>query len=96
MAAQAAPPKPRVVGAAGLIAIAQRELDAGNFGPAAEYAGSASSKAPILDDYAQFIRAQAEYKLQNYGEVANSAARVFSHDPVSPFVGAAAALAGRA
>jgi soluble lytic murein transglycosylase len=96
VAAQAAPPKPRVVGAAGLIAIAQRELDAGNFGPAAEYAGSASSKAPILDDYAQFIRAQAEYKLQNYGEVANSAARVFSHDPVSPFVGAAAALAVRA
>jgi soluble lytic murein transglycosylase len=86
----------KVVGAAGLIAVAQRELDSGDFSAAANYAASASSKAPILDDYAYYIRAQAEDKLRNYDEVAKSVAHVFNHDPVSPFVGAAAALAVRA
>ncbi len=84
------------MGAAGLIAVAQHQLDLGNCAAAIDYASSASTKAPVLDDYAQYIRAQAEYKLKNYSEVAASATRVFNQAPVSPFVGPAAALAVRA
>lgn len=84
------------MGAAGLIAVAQHQLELGNFSSAAEYATAASAKAPILDDYAQYIRAQAEYQLKNYSEVQESATRVFNQSPPSPFVGAAAALAVRA
>ncbi len=91
-----APPRPAVVGAAGLISVAQHQLETGNFSAAAEYANAASKKAPILDDYSQYVRAQAEYQLKNYAEVAKSATRIFDHTPVSPFVGAAAALAVRA
>ncbi|MBV9269311.1 MAG: transglycosylase SLT domain-containing protein [Acidobacteriaceae bacterium] len=90
-AAKAAPA--RMVGAAGLISAAQYELDRGNLAAAADYAAKASSKTPILEDYAQYIREQAESRLQNYDEVTKSAKRVFDHVPVSPFVGAAAALA---
>ncbi|HWF47428.1 MAG TPA: transglycosylase SLT domain-containing protein [Bryobacteraceae bacterium] len=90
------PPKPKVVGAAGLIAVAQHELDLNNPAAAAEYAKAASSRAPMLDDYAQYIRAQAEYQLKNYAEVAKSATRVFNQTPLSPFTGEAAALAVRA
>jgi soluble lytic murein transglycosylase len=89
-------PPPKAVGAAGLIAVAQHELDAGHFQPAAEYAESAASKAPSLSDYAHYIRAQAEYKLKNYGEVSKSVTHVFNQSPASPFVGSAAALAVRA
>jgi len=95
----AAKPKlqsPKVVGAAGLIAVAQRQLEQGNLEAAAEYANAASGKAPALQDYAQYIRAQAEYGLKNYSEVAKSATRVFDQTPVSPFVGETAALAVRA
>jgi soluble lytic murein transglycosylase len=84
---------PKVVGAAGLIAVAQHQLDLGNFADAVNYATSASSKAPILDDYAQYIRAQAECKLRNYSEVRKSVTKVFNQTPASPFVGPAAALA---
>ncbi len=87
---------PKVVGAAGLIAVAQHQLELGKFAAAADYATAASTKAPILDDYAQYIRAQAEYQLKNYAEVAQSATRVFNHVPGSPFVGSSAALAVRA
>jgi soluble lytic murein transglycosylase len=87
---------PKVVGAAGLISVAQHQLDKRNFAAAAEYAAAASKKAPLLDDYAQYVRAQAEYQLKNYADVAKSATRIFDHTPVSPFVGAAAALAVRA
>ncbi len=87
---------PKVVGAAGLIAVAQHQLDLGNFESAAEYATEASSKAPLLDDYAQYVRAQAEYELKNYSEVQQSATKVFNQEPPSPLVGAAAALAVRA
>jgi soluble lytic murein transglycosylase len=87
---------PKVVGAAGLIAVAQHQLELGNLQAAAQYAASASNKAPILDDYAQYIRAQAEYGLKNYAEVAKAATHVFNQAPVSPFVGPAAALAVRA
>ncbi len=89
------PPMPKVVGAAGLIAVAQHQLEIGNPQAAVESATSASTKAPILDDYAQYIRAQAEYQLKNYAEVAKSVTHVFNQSPVSPFVGPAAALAVR-
>lgn len=90
------PQAPKIVGAAGLIAVAQHQLELGNQQAAVDYASSASMKAPILDDYAQYIRAQAEYQLKNYPEVAQSATRIFDYAPVSPFVGPAAALAVRA
>ncbi len=95
---QAAPKAqgPKVVGAAGLISVAQHELDAGHFPTAIEYATTASTKAPILDDYAQFIRAQAEYRLQHFPEVGKAAARIFEHVPLSPLVGPGAALGVRA
>lgn len=85
-----------MVGAAGLISVAQHELDQGNLPAAVEYATAAAGKAPILADYAQYIRAQAEYRLQKYDEVNKSAAKIFEHVPASPFVGAVAALAVRA
>ena len=87
---------PKVVGAAGLIAVAQHQLDLGKFDAASEYATEASRKAPVLDDYAQYIRAQAEYQLKNYSDVQQSATRVFNQVPLSPLVGPAAALAVRA
>ncbi len=90
------PPRPKVVGAAGLIALAQQELEKNNWQAAVDYATAASSKAPILDDYAQYVRAQAEYALKNYLEASKSAARVFNQDPLSPLVGSAAAIAVRA
>jgi soluble lytic murein transglycosylase len=84
---------PKAVGAAGLIAVAQHELDLGNFAAAATYAVSAASKAPILNDYAQYIRAQAEARQRNYSEVAKAATQVFNQQPLSPLLGQAAALA---
>ncbi|MBV8818946.1 MAG: tetratricopeptide repeat protein, partial [Acidobacteriaceae bacterium] len=95
-AARRAPAKPKVAGAAGLLALAQHSLDAGDLNAAVEYATSAAAKAPVLDDYSHYIRAEAEYRLKNYGEVAKSATHVFEHAPVSPFVGAVAALAVQA
>ena len=85
-----------MVGAAGLIAVAQHELEKGNLQGAANYSTAAAAKAPILEDYAQYIRAQAEYGLKNYSEVEKSATKVFSQLPASPFVGAAAAIIVRA
>ncbi len=90
------PASPKVVGAAGLIAVAQHELDNRNFSAAADYAQSALPKAPTLADYAHFIRAQAEYELHKYSDVAESAKRIFDFAPPSPFVGPVAALAVRA
>jgi soluble lytic murein transglycosylase len=90
------PPAPKAVGAAGLIAVARHQLESGNLAAAASYAASASTRAPILDDYAQYVRAQAEYGLKNYPEVAKASTRVFDHVPLSPFAGPAAALAVRA
>jgi len=90
------PPAPKAVGAAALIAVAQHQLEIGNPQAAADYALSASTRVPVLNDYAQYIRAQAEYQLRNYPEVAKSVTRVFNQSPLSPFVGSAAALAVRA
>ncbi len=87
---------PKNVGAAGLIAVAQHQLELGNFPAAVEYSTAAAKNAPTLDDYAHYIRAQAEYALRNYAEVAESAARVFNQVPTSPFVGPAAAIAVKA
>jgi soluble lytic murein transglycosylase len=94
-----APSKPqsaKTAGAAGLIAVAQRALEKNDLQGAAEYAAAASAKAPILDDYAQYIRAQAEYGLKNYDEVYKAATRVFNQTPLSPLVGTTAAIAVRA
>ena len=83
-------------GAAAILALAQHQLEARNFSGAAEYANSGVAKAPILADYAYFIRAQAELQLRNSAAVNESATRIFAHAPASPFVGPAAALAVRA
>ncbi|MCU1293349.1 MAG: Lytic transglycosylase, catalytic [Bryobacterales bacterium] len=96
MASKALGAPQKAVGAAGLIAVAQRQLDSGNFSGAVRYADSAASQAPSLIDYAQYIRAQAQYRLKNYAEVAKSVTHVFNQSPASPLVGAAAALAVRA
>jgi len=93
---QPKPPTPKAAGSAGLLAIAQRELDAGRFETACSYATEAGKKTPLLNDYAQYIRAQAEYALKNYEEVAQSAAAVFDQAPPSPFVGPVAALGVKA
>jgi soluble lytic murein transglycosylase len=87
---------PKVVGAAGLIAVAEHELDLGHFSEAATYANSAAGNAPILRDYAYYIREQAEYNLKSYSDVNQAAVQVFDQEPESPFVGAAAALAVKA
>jgi len=79
-----------------LIAVAQHELDSAHFTEAATYATAAAGKAPVLKDYAYYIREQAEYGLKNYSDVNTAAVQVFDQDPKSPFVGAAAALAVRA
>ncbi len=93
-AAKPRPPQsPKAVGAAGVLAVAQHQLDQGNFNAALDYARAAARKAPLLSDYAQYVGAQAEYKLKNYPEVSKAATQVFTHDPVSPLLGPAAALA---
>ncbi len=96
-AAKANRPAPvKSVGAAGPIALAQHQLETQNYAAASEYAKTAAGKAPVLADYAHYIRAQAELQLRHYGNVAESATRIFNHAPLSPFVGPAAALAVRA
>jgi soluble lytic murein transglycosylase len=93
-APKARPPQsPKAVGAAAVLAAAQHQLDQGNFNAAADYATAAGRKAPLLNDYAQYVRAEAEYKLKNYPEVSKAVTHVFTHDPVSPLLGSAAALA---
>ena len=89
-------PKAKAVGGTGLIAAAQRELTQGNYATASEYAKQAASKVPQLEDYAEYIREQAEYNLKNYPEIGKAAARVFDQKPASPLTGPAAALAVKA
>ena len=84
-----------MVGAAGLIAAAKNQIDRKNYTAAVEFAKSASSKAPSLRDYAEYLRAQAEYELKNYSNVGDSAKKIFDFVPASPLVSAAAALAVR-
>lgn len=99
--AKAASPTPapaplKMVGAAGLIAAAQNQLDHKNYSAAVEYAAGASSKTPTLRDYAEYLRAQAEYELKDYGKVGDSAKKIFDFVPSSPLVSPVAALAVRA
>jgi soluble lytic murein transglycosylase len=89
-------PKAKAVGGTGLIVAAQRELTQGNYATASEYAKQAASKVPQLEDYAEYIREQAEYNLKNYPEIGKAAARVFDQKPASPLTGPAAALAVKA
>ena len=93
---QTTAPKPKAAGGAGLIAIAQRQLTQGNYATASQYAKDAASKAPQLEDYAAYIREQAEYNLRDYAEIGKAAARVFDQRPASPLTGPAAALAVKA
>ena len=86
-------PKPKAAGAAALLALAQRELDQRNFQVASEYANRAAKQAPTLDDYANYVRAEAELSQRNYAEVTKAVVHVFSHNPPSPLDGAAAAVA---
>ena len=89
-------PKPKAAGAAALLALAQRELDQRNFQVASEYAQRAAKQAPTLDDYANYIRAEAELSQRNYGEVTKAVVHIFSHNPPSPLDGPAAAVAVQA
>src|SRR5689334_14852716 len=86
-------PKAKAAGAAALLALAQKQLDENNLTVAAEYAGRAAKQAPELDDYANYVRAQAQARLRNAGEVAKAVSHVLEHNPVSPLTGPAAALA---
>src|SRR5208283_2610458 len=63
---QTTAPKAKAVGGTGLIAAAQRQLTQGNYATASQYAKEAGSKVPLLEDYAEYIREQAEYNLKNY------------------------------
>ncbi len=93
---QTTAPKPKAAGGAGLIAIAQRQLTQGDYATASQYAKEAAGKVPLLEDYAGYIREQAEYNLKNYSEIGKSAARVFDQKPASPLTGPAATLAVKA
>lgn len=95
-ATKAAIPKPKAVGGAGLIAIAQRELESRHFDAASRYAKEASAKVPALEDYAEYIREQAAYSLRDFTELSKAATRVFNVTPASPLSGPAAALAVKA
>src|SRR3954451_20750230 len=91
-----APPPLKMVGAAGMIAAAQNQLNHKNYSAALGYAAGASNKAPTLRDYAEYLRAQAEYELKNYSIVGESAKKIIDFTPASPLVSPAAALAVRA
>ncbi len=49
-------------------------------------------KSPQLNDYALYYRAQAEFQLKNYADVAKSVTQIFSQQLLSPMTGPAAAL----
>jgi soluble lytic murein transglycosylase len=95
-ATKATTPKPKAAGGAGLIAIAQRELESRHFDAASRYAKEAGAKAPALEDYAEYIREQAAYNLKDFNELSKAAAHVFNVAPASPLSGPAAALAVKA
>jgi soluble lytic murein transglycosylase len=86
-------PPSKTAGPAILISDAQHELQLGNYAVAAEESTAASAKVPVLSDYAEYIRAQAEYRLKNYKNVDKAVTEIFKFEPLSPWVGQAAALA---
>jgi soluble lytic murein transglycosylase len=89
-------PKAKAAGAAALLALAQKQLDSNNLQTAVDYASRASQEAPELDDYANYVRIQAQARLRNPSEVTKAVAHVLEHNPVSPLTGPAAALAVQA
>lgn len=89
-------PKAKAAGAAALLALAEKQLDDNNLQTAFEYASRAAKDAPELDDYANYIRAEAQARLRNPSEVTKAVAHVLEHNPVSPITGPAAALAVQA
>jgi soluble lytic murein transglycosylase len=91
-----AAPKAKAAGAAVLLALAQKQLDGNNLQTAVEYASRAAKEAPELDDYANYVRAEAQSRLRNPSEVTKAVAHVLEHNPVSPITGPAAALAVQA
>jgi soluble lytic murein transglycosylase len=90
---ESTPPKAKAAGAAVLLALAQKELDQNRLSTAAEYATRAAKQAPELDDYANYVRAEAQFRLHDGSDVSKAVARVLEHNPVSPLTGPAAALA---
>ncbi len=78
--------------AADALALAQKRLQQTKFRAAAADAAYAAERAPSVADYAEYIRAEAEYQMKDYAAVELAAAHVFQHSPVSPLVGQAAAL----
>lgn len=89
---QAAARKSKAAAAAVTLAIAQRQLASLKFADAAKEAAAAAKRAPLLRDYSEYIRAEAEYQLKNYTEVAKGVTQVFKELPISPLTGPAAAL----
>ena len=89
-------PKAKAAGAAALLAVARRELDQNHLAEAAGYASRAAKEAPELDDYANYVRAQAQFRLHDGKEVSKTVARLLGHNPISPIAGPAAALAVQA
>ncbi len=88
----AGPPKPQASGPAASISLAKQYLELGNPASALEQADLAATKVPQLNDYAHYYRAQAEYQLKNYPEVAKSVTQVFNQQLLSPLTGPAAAV----
>jgi soluble lytic murein transglycosylase len=93
---QSKAPKAKAAGAAALLALARRELDQNHLTEAADYAGRAAKEAPELDDYANYVRAEAQFRLHDGKEVSKTVTHVLGHNPLSPIAGPAAALAVQA
>jgi soluble lytic murein transglycosylase len=86
------PAGPHAVGPAANISLARQYLELGNSSAALEQANIAAIKVPLLNDYAQYYRARAEFQLRNYPEVAKSVTQIFEQKLVSPMTGPAAAV----
>ncbi len=88
----AGPPKPHAIGPAANISLARQYLELGKSSAALEQANTAAIKVPLLNDYAQYYRAQAELQLKNYPEVTKSITQIFDQKLLSPLTGPAAAV----
>jgi soluble lytic murein transglycosylase len=86
----AGPPPPHGVGPAASISLARQYLELGKAAQALNQANIALARVPLLSDYAQYYRAQAEYQLRNYPEVARAVTQVFDQQLISPMTGPAA------
>ncbi len=86
------PPKPHATGPAANISLARQYLELGNASAALEQANLALVNVPLLNDYAHYYRAQAEFQLKNYPEVTKSITQVFDQKLLSPMTGPAAAI----